>query len=99
MWGALACIDAAVDDHILTDGVAVADGHVAVVTLPAEVLRGGRDDASLVEFVVLADACSFEYRHVGTDHASVAYLHVLVDVGKCTDCYILAYLCLRMYKC
>ena len=92
-------MDTAVDDDMLTDGVVVADHDVAVLSLPTEVLRCGRDDTAIIEMVVLADACAGKNAYVRADVTAVTNLDVAVNERECVDCNVLANLSLRMHEC
>ena len=71
---------AAVDDHILADGVVVADIAECGLSVPAEILRIGADDGALVNAVVLTHACARYDRGIRHYLAPVADLDVLVDI-------------------
>lgn len=52
--------DAAVDDHVLADGVVVSDNHQRVFPFPSEILGRGGNDGTFVDDVVPADSRSSE---------------------------------------
>ena len=97
--GGTALVDAAVDDDMLADGDFVAGDAVGAGALPAEILRVGADDGTLVNFVVGAEACAAENGGVRHYFAAVADLDILVDVCEGVDCDVFADFCRRVDVC
>lgn len=58
--GGAALVDAAVDDDVFADGDLVAGDAVGLGAFPAEVLRVGADNGTLINFVVCSEACAAE---------------------------------------
>ena len=91
--------DTAVDDHMLAEGVVVADVAIGGFAVPAEYLGIGADDGALVNTVVLTHACAGNHRCIRHDLASVAYLHIFVDKGEGVNCNVVAELGRRINMC
>jgi hypothetical protein len=91
-------MDAPVDYDMLADRVVVSDHHMTIFSFPAEILWGGRDDAPVIEMIVLADSRSRQDAHMRTHMASVADHDIVVDESECVDCYILPDFRIRVYK-
>ena len=83
-------VDATVDDDILTDHHIVTDEAVGETTFPAEILRVGSDDGSLIDLAVFAEAGAADDACKGHDDSVVADFHVLVNVGEGMDGDVLA---------
>ena len=80
--GLTTSIRATVDDHVLANGVVVADGHEALRTIEIEVLRQGSNHRALKHLVVLAHARTTEYADEGIEDAVVANFHVVLNVDE-----------------
>ena len=83
--------DAAVDYDLLSDDVVVSDIAECAFAFPAEVLRVGADDGTLVHLVVRSHSGAAHNAGVGHDFASGADFYVFVDVGESMDGYVLGY--------
>ena len=80
--GLAARVGGTVDDNVLADDVAVADDALRLLTTELEVLGQGTDDGALMDFVVLAHTCSATDADEGEDNATIAYLHVVLDIHE-----------------
>lgn len=78
-------LDAAVDDDVFTYHHVVTDVAVGEATFPAEILGVGTYNRALIYFAVFTHAGAADDACKWHNHATVAYLHVLVDVGKRMD--------------
>ncbi len=78
-------LDASVDDDVFSYHHVVTDVAVGEATFPAEILGVGTYNRALIYFAVFTHAGAADDACKWHNHAAVAYLHVLVDVGKRMD--------------
>ena len=97
--GLSAGVCGAVDDHILTDDVVVADDELTLLPPEIEVLRQCSDDGALVNLVALAHTGAVEDAGEGEDNTSVANLHVALYIDKGENLAVVADFCFRVDFC
>ena len=72
----------AIDDHVLADDIVVANYHVRLGTTEVEILRQGGNNATLVDFVVVADSRAVADADEGEDNTVITYLHIVLDIHE-----------------
>ena len=75
-------VGTAVDDHILTDHVIVADLYIRLSTTEIEVLRQSRDDAALMDLVAFTDSRSITDGDEGEDDAVITNHHIVLNIHE-----------------
>ena len=95
--GASVSVCSAIDDHILTNDIFVANLHIRLLTTVVEILWQGSNHSSLVYLVVIADACAIQDGHKGHDDAIVANLYIILDIHEGEYLTIIAYFRLWRY--
>ena len=89
----------AIDHHILTENVLIANNKASVSTSIVEVLWLCAKHCVLIYLVATSHLSATHDADVWEDDAVVAYFNTVLDVGKRIDCNVLANLCTRSYVC
>ena len=80
--GSAIAIGTAVDDHVLANDIVVANLHIRLLTTIVEILWQGGDDRTLMNLIVITDACSIEDGGEGHDDTVIANLYVVLDIHE-----------------
>ena len=80
--GASVSVCSAIDDHILTNDIFVANLHIRLLTTIVEILWQGGNDRTLMNLIVITDACSIEDGGEGHDDTVIANLYVVLDIHE-----------------
>lgn len=97
--GLSAAVRRAVDYHVFTDDIVVADYQYRSVALVVEILRLGAEHGVLVYLVATPHAGAVHYADVRVDNAVVANLNVAFDISERINRNVLPYLRFRVYFC
>ena len=89
----------AAHNYIFANVVLVTDDQQTFLTRIMEILRGGTEYGAMMHFVLLPQTCTVEDTRTGHDNTVISNLYIAFDICKRLDCYILAELCGRIYKC
>lgn len=86
-------------NYIFANVVLVADDQQTLLARIMEILRDGTEYGAMMHFVPLPQACTVEDTRTGHDNTIISNLYIAFDICKRLNCYILAELCGRIYKC
>ena len=97
--GLATSMSTAVDNHVLTDGIVVADHYLTLFTGKVEILWEGSDNGCLEHLIIITHASTVHDAHEGIDDTVVADDHIVLDIGEWIDLAVVSNLSLWRNLC
>ena len=80
--GLATLVSTTVDNHVLTDGIVVANHYLTLLTGKVEILWEGSDNGCLEHLIIITHASTVHDAHEWIDGTVVADDHIVLDIGE-----------------